>query len=147
MRFANPYRGAVRPRPCLRAGIVPADSDDDSSLTFNTYLDKYVLVSRSTSTTRTGRGVFGFYYSTSEDLIHWEPRRLIREAEMVSTYECGDPNPVEYPSLLDPDSPSRNFETTGRTAWLYFTRFHFEDCKNNSNRDLAFLRVPVRFSK
>ena len=87
----------------------------------------------------------GFFYSTSDDLIHWEPRRLIREAELTFTYECGDPNPVAYPSLLDPDSPSRNFETTGRTPWLYFTRMHYKDCKHTSNRDLV--RVRVRFSK
>ena len=87
----------------------------------------------------------GFYYSTSADLIHWEPRRLIHEAEMAYTYECGDPNPVAYPSLLDPDSSSRNFETTGRAPWLYFTRFHYKDCKFTSNRDLV--RVRVRFSK
>jgi len=138
--FANPYRDDVSPS---RHVCAPVSFDQigsgTNSLTFNTYLDKYVLVSAA------GFPRPGFYYSTSDDLIEWAPRRLIREAEQVFTYECGDSNPVAYPSLLDPDSPSRNFETTGRRPWLYFTRFHFIDCKNNPNRDLV--RIRVRFSK
>jgi hypothetical protein len=47
--------------------------------------------------------------------------------------------------LLDPDSPARNFETTGRRPWLYFTRFHYKRCGSTLNRDLV--RVRVRFSK
>ena len=33
-------------------------------------------------------------------------------------FECGDPDPIAYPSLLDPSSPSRTFETTGRHPYL-----------------------------
>jgi len=116
------------------------------SLTYNTYLEKYVLVSPSAQEIPGKRGpTWGFYYSTSDDLIHWEPRRLIREAVLSSSYRCGDPNPVGYPSLLDPESTSRNFETTGERPWLYFTRFHYEQCRNVPNRDLV--RVRVRFSR
>ena len=50
-----------------------------------------------------------------DDLLHWEPRKLIREAELLQTYKCGDRDPACYPSVLDPRSGSRNFETTGRT--------------------------------
>jgi hypothetical protein len=70
---------------------------------------------------------------------------VIRETEMPFTFECGDANPVAYPSLLDPESSSRNFETTGQRPYLYFTRFHYKDCRNVLNRDLV--RVRVRFSK
>jgi hypothetical protein len=89
--------------------------------------------------------VWGFYYSTSNDLINWSPRQLIREVGIPSSYQCGDPNPAAYPSLLDPRSRSRNFETTGRRPWLYFTRFHYKDCRSTLNRDLV--RVRVLFSK
>jgi hypothetical protein len=116
------------------------------SLTYNTYLDRYVLVSPSGRQLPGRRGVtWGFYYSTSEDLIEWKPRRLIREAVLTSSFRCGDPNPVGYPSLLDSSSRSSNFETTGRSPWLYFTRFHYEDCRNELNRDLV--RIRVRFSR
>ena len=55
------------------------------SLTYNTYLDKYVLVSPAGAPQPGRRGVvWGFYYSTSDDLIDWTPRRLIREAVLTS---------------------------------------------------------------
>ena len=67
------------------------------------------------------------------------------EVESRHTHRCGDPDPVAYPSVLDPGSSSRNFETTGRDAFLYFTRFNYEDCKETLDRDLV--RVPIEFSK
>ena len=65
------------------------------------------------------------------------------EVETRSTYQCGDPDPVAYPSVLDPDSSSRNFETTGKEVYLYFTRSNYESCNETSDRDLV--RVPIEF--
>jgi hypothetical protein len=115
------------------------------SLTFNTYLDKYLLVGTASGPGRPGEMASGIYYSTSEDLIHWTPRRLIMEVESRHTYRCGDPNPVAYPSVLDPDSTSRNFETTGKEAYLYFTRSNYQSCRETLDRDLV--RIPIEFSK
>jgi hypothetical protein len=117
------------------------------SLTYNTYLEKYVLVSTSAKQSPRSRDpVWGIYYSTSEDLVDWAPRQLIREVVVPWRHRCGeDPNPVSYPSLLDPDSPSRSFDITGRQPYLYFTRFHYRDCRAGLNRDLV--RVRVRFSR
>jgi hypothetical protein len=64
---------------------------------------------------------------------------------LIQNYRCGDPDPVYYGSLLDPDSSSPNFETSGRHAYLYFTRFHYKACRQTLDRDL--LRVPIEFSK
>lgn len=146
VRFVNPYReNGVGGHVCAPVSF-PEIAKMTGSLTYNTYLEKYVLVSPSAQEIPGKRGpTWGFYYSTSDDLIHWEPRRLIREAVLTSSYRCGDPNPVGYPSLLDPESTSRNFETTGERPWLYFTRFHYEQCRNVPNRDLV--RVRVRFSR
>jgi hypothetical protein len=145
-RFVNPYRAAAasaRNHVCE-----PVDRNSianmSSSLTWSTHLDKWLLVGTSGDWDPKRRmTVHGFYYSLSDDLIHWEHRKLIREAELTWTYECGDSNPVAYPSLLDPNSRSRNFETVGKRAWLYFTRLHYADCRHTSNRDLV--RVPIEF--
>ena len=94
---------------------------------------------------RSGRVRTGIYYSVSDDLVNWNKRKLIREVELPWTYECGDLNPILYPSVLDPASASRNFETTGRRPFLYFTRFHYRDCVRTLNRDL--IRVRVEFNK
>jgi hypothetical protein len=66
------------------------------------------------------------------------------EAEAVWTYQCGDPNPIAYPVLLDPNSPSRNFETTGQSVYLYYTRFNYQNCQMNLDRDL--IRIPIQFN-
>jgi hypothetical protein len=116
------------------------------SLTFNTYLDKYLLVGANTVyDPGKRRSISGFYYSVSDDLVDWSRQKLIHEAELPWTYQCGQPDPVLYPSLLDPESKSRNFETTGRRVYLYFTREHYSGCVETLNRDLV--RIPLEFSK
>jgi len=145
--FVNPYAaGDISPRAHVCRPVAPNEIVNmNQSLTFNTYLDKWLLVGVSQDTVP-GRGpVSGVFYSTSDDLIDWSRRRLIRETELGWTYKCGDPNPVSYPSVIDPDSPSRNFDTSGRSPYLYFTRFHYSNCTQNLNRDLV--RVPIRFTK
>jgi hypothetical protein len=115
------------------------------SLTFNTYLDSFLLVGTAVGRNRVGNAISGIYYSTSDDLIRWTPRKLIVEVESSQTYQCGDPDPVAYPSVIDHDSPSQNFETTGKRAYLYFTRYNYQSCKETLDRDLV--RVPIEFSK
>jgi hypothetical protein len=60
------------------------------------------------------------------------------------TYKCGGPDPVHNPSVLDPTSTSRNFETIGKTAYLYYTQFHTQNCQQGPDRDLV--RVPITVS-
>lgn len=140
-RFADPYREPASPRPCqpfLAHRII-------SSLTYNTYLERWVA----TGTQWWGVGSPPrremFFYSTSRDLVRWtRPRRLFT-VEGVHTFRCGDPDPVAYGSLLDPASSSRNFETTGQRAYLYYTQFNYRSCGMTLDRDLV--RVPIEFAR
>jgi hypothetical protein len=147
VRFINPYLGVDEHHGDHVCQPVSYEQIQlmVESLTFNTYLDKYLLVGTASGPGRPGEMASGIYYSTSEDLIHWTPRRLIMEVESRHTYRCGDPNPVAYPSVLDPDSTSRNFETTGKEAYLYFTRSNYQSCRETLDRDLV--RIPIEFSK
>ena len=144
--FTNPYRsGTADGHVCapVSSGTIGTMTH---SLTWNTYLRRFVLVSPAGGQPPGSREpVWGFYYSTSQDLIEWAPRRLIRAAELTTSYRCGDSDPVGFPSLLDSGSPSRSFDQTGRRPWLYFTRFHYEDCQSTLDRDLV--RVRVRFAR
>ena len=115
------------------------------SLTFNTYLDRFLLVGTAVAQEVGGKMNSGIYYSTSDDLVHWTPRKLITEVENRNTHECGEPDPVAYPSVLDPESTSRNFDTTGKRAYLYFTRYNYEACRETLDRDLV--RTPIEFSE
>jgi hypothetical protein len=145
--FVDPYAPHVSARRHVCEPVSPTQIGEFTfSLTYNTYFKKFLLVSPSVMRDqRKRRTVAGFYYSLSDDLIHWSTRKLIREAVLVTNYRCGDENPVFYPSVLDPHSKSRNFETTGRRPYLYFTRLHYSGCKQTLNRDLV--RVPIEFSK
>lgn len=113
----------------------------DQSVTFNTYLNRYVMVG-TTATHIDGREVWGVLYSTSGDLIHWDQSQLLFEAELPWTYQPGDDPYLLYATLLDPASTSRNFETSGKTGYVYFTRFNQPQAQP-LDRDLV--RVPVEF--
>jgi hypothetical protein len=145
--FANPYDArAVAAGNHLCEPVSPEIGTMTSSLTFNTYFGKYLLVGTGSAYDASKRRtVYGFYYSVSDDLINWNRPKLIREEELPWTYRCGNADPVLYPSVLDPESKSRNFETTGQRVYLYFTRFHYSACQETLNRDLV--RIPIQFSE
>lgn len=107
-----------------------------SSLTYNNYIDRYVLLGPGG-----GGESSGFYYALSKDLINWTPFKLFYHVELPWTADNPEDTVYLYPSLLDPDSDTRNFETAGKTAYLYYTRLNFG--QGNLDRDL--LRIPVEF--
>jgi hypothetical protein len=117
------------------------------SLTYNEYLERFLLVGTATETdAETGRRLPGVYFSLSEDLIHWSHRRLIFEADFgAPPRRCDDDDPIAYPSLLDPGSESQTFATTGQRPYLYYTKVHYRGCLRTPNRDL--LRIPLKVSK
>ncbi len=142
-RFANPYTDQIK-NP---ADYVCQPIDKDAigaqlveSITYNTYMDRYVLVGISADRLA-GREVWGFYYAFSEDLIHWTHRKLLVEMALPWTVKNNTDVSYLYPALLDPQSQSRNFETTGKTAYLYYTRNNFG--QGSLDRDL--IRVAVEF--
>jgi hypothetical protein len=142
VRFANPYRSA-------RGGVCqPLEHDRieemTQSLTFNTFFNRFLLVGTASIPGSDSR-TWGIQFTLSKDLVHWTRRRLIMEVETPWTHRCGDRRPVLYPSVLDPSSTSRNFETTGRDPYLYLTRFNYEDCEQGPDRDL--IRIPLRLSR
>lgn len=144
-RFPNPYEETIAdPFARLCTPLVP---DLAESVTWNAHLKRFLLVG-SQETSRGGRGeprTARFFFRTSSDLLQWSAPRTIMEVELVFTHRCGDPDPVAYPSLVDPASPSRSFDVSGRRGWLYFTRFNYEDCRMTLDRDLV--RVPVEVSR
>lgn len=86
-------------------------------------------------------GKTGVYASVSTDLITWSDPTLIFKARGPNDWICGDETPMAYPSLLDPASRSRSFESVGYISQLYLTRFNPSNCKLGMDRDL--IRFPV----
>ena len=132
MRFIDPYVTTLAdPRQHTCALVSPAEIVALTySLTYNTYFGKFVAV---------GVRADGFYYALSSDLVHWTPARFIMAAPagfangMVTPYYA-------YPSLVDPDSPTPNFDVTGQTPYLYYARFN-----SLSPLSIDELRVRIQF--
>ena len=143
-RFVDPYMDTFDNRDDHICEPVDRDNIGASlveSVTFNTHLNAYVLVGISADTLD-GREVWGFYYSFSTDLVNWTHRKLLLEVPLPWLVNPEDTHFL-YPTLLDPQSEARNFETTGRMAYLYFTRNNAGLDTMDLDRDL--IRVPVRF--
>ncbi len=146
--FINPYREPSEPAEDHICRPVAYDRIQKmyNSLTYSTYYDKFMLVGTAAKfDAGERRPIWGFYFSLSDDLIHWSDRELIKEVELPWTFECGDQDPVQYPSLIDPSSRDRNFQTIGPRPFLFFTRHNYKNCELGPDRDL--LRVRLEFSK
>ncbi len=87
----------------------------------------------------------GIYVATSSDLLEWSAPAFVLPARGHGQFRCGDAPPLAYPSLLDPASPSRSFDTVGDTAQLYLTRFDVPDCRIHGSRSLV--RIPVSIAR
>ncbi len=85
----------------------------------------------------------GFYYSISSNLTDWQPARRLMAAPTRARVD--DHNVTfSYPSLLDPNSASRNFDTVEHDEVIVlFTAHHLHNGNGTMNRDLQFVRVRV----
>lgn len=140
LRFVDPYKEPV-PDPdsswceTVSVGEIGALT---YGLSYNKYLRKFVAVGVASA----GVSVPGFYFSVSEDLIHWEPKQLLMEAVLAQTAEPSEPF-FAYPTFIDPADSTINFERPGKRPYLYFTRFN----NTGSPTDADLLRVRVAFTK
>jgi hypothetical protein len=79
------------------------------SLTFNTYLDKYMLLGHFPDS-KTVPSHVGVHYMLSDDLRNWsEPQLLLRSPATQDTADtglCNAMNAVNYPGLFDPSDPA-----------------------------------------
>ncbi len=139
MRFINPYTEPNEDPEKHTCQFVSVNEIQGLTynLTYNSFFDKFMAVGVGTSRT----GVSGFYFSLSDDLVHWTPKQLLMKADLAHIVNYHPPY-LAYPSLVDPNDTSRNFEITGASPYMYFTRI------NRMNPlDFDLLRVRVQLSK
>jgi hypothetical protein len=149
VRFIDPYvETSEPPQAHICQPVSPENLSEQmsASLTYNTYFGKYMVAGGGFGPDpQSGAQIQGFWYSLSDDLIHWDSPHLLMEGQLLFTHECGQPDPLQYPSILDPTSPERNYGTTGQRIYLYYTRMHMYyypgGCSLSDDRDL--LRVPI----
>lgn len=142
-RFSDPYRSRPRHRfPCTPVGRGRI-AEMAESLTYSTALGAYLLVGLAPPGPGSlGPKARGVYFATSQDLVHWSERRLVTRAVTTHNYRCGGPSPLAYPSVIDPESSSRTFATSGARPYLYYTQFRYRDCRHTAERDL--MRAPLQ---
>jgi hypothetical protein len=143
-RFSDPYEARQRRRtPCTPVGRGRI-AEMAESLTYSTTLDSYLLVGLAPpGEASIGPKATGVYFSTSRDLVHWSERKLITRAVTPHNYACGGPSPLAYPSVIDPESASRTFATSGAHPYLYYTQFRYRDCHKTPERDLMRVALEV----
>lgn len=142
-RFRDPYRSRPRRRSPCRLVEPGRIAEMTESLTFNEVLQRYLLIGMAPpGPLSIGPKVRGIYFSTSPDLVHWQPRQLIAAAVTKQNFRCGKAAPLAYPSVIDPASTSRTFATSGARPYLYYTQFRYRDCRQTPERDL--MRVPLQ---
>lgn len=136
MSFINPYvETDTNPEEHTCELVSPENGALSYGLSYNTYLEKFVAVGAS------GWPEPGFYYSLSDDLVHWTPKTLIMKATMG--FMNGNQTPFDaYSTLIDHDSPSPSFDVTGQSAYLYYSIF-----TNKDPWSIDLVRVRVEFEK
>lgn len=141
VRFMDPYRETDDPdhHVCAPVGVGSLGAPV-SSVVWHPASRRYIATMAAVRPE--GMGVF---IATSPDLVTWSPAHLALPMIISGHQSCADNAAWNYPSLLDPHSPSRLFETIGDTAYLYLTRFNLTDCKLGMDRDLV--RLPVRIGR
>lgn len=138
-RFVDPYTDSFSDAEEHICPPIDFESilDMSCSLTDNEYLGRYILLCEGTE-----NGIEGVYYSLSPDLIHWIPRRLLFEIRPPRSESGAKEIEYGYPSLLDPQSSSRNFDRVGKEGYIYYTRFNDT---TGETRDRDLVRVPIEF--
>jgi len=133
--FVDPYGPeASTGKLCVPISTGEPRDVQPNSLLYSTVAHQWILV---------GQALGGAYFSLSPNLVTWSRPKLFWRAQVTWNYLCGDPDPIAYPSLIDPASPSRNFETVGARAYLYYTQFHYSNCAQTLDRDLVRLEVNI----
>jgi hypothetical protein len=83
-------------------------------------------------------------YSWSTDLQHWSPPRTLFDQPGMPSQNCADKLRYDYPSVLDPAAPGRNFDTVGSHPVLFLTRFHVSaHCDLPPDRDLVRMQLTI----
>ena len=111
---------------------VISNSAHPYTLTYNTYLKKYILIMERWNPQTQAAGMA---YTLSSDLINWGPQVRIE----------GLPSGYIFASLLDPTDTSRNFENTGQDPYLYYVIY--KDPNNYLDRDLVRQKVHITMTQ
>jgi hypothetical protein len=130
-RMSSPYAGTAS-----ATGTCTPVIDNTyyvATLSYNTNLKKFVAMGRSDK-----RFIFAM---TSPDLVHWSAPAFLRPSVADNWWKPGgsDPAPDSFYSIIDFNSDSRFFDTSGSSPYLYYVRW-----RTTPNKLLSHQRDIVR---
>lgn len=140
--FADPYRDApIDPARHVCTPVLGLTSTI-SSVVWRPAVGRYLALTPARLQDGAGVARTGIWWIESPDLIVWTRPQLLLEVPLLWRRDCGATAAYAYPSILDPDSPTANFETADDGFWLYLVRVRLDgDCQTGPARDLV--RLPV----
>ena len=84
--------------------------------------------------------------STSQDPLHWTHPVMIAADFFGGKATCDKEGIYWYPSLIDPNSKARNFDTTGDNPVLFVANLHISKCRITMSRDLYYIDTILNIS-
>ena len=140
VRFVDPYRDHVQPDQHVCIPVAPSALRwPVTSLVRHEASGLFIAIMQDTSCAG------GAFYTISADLLQWSAPVLLVRTVGRGSWTCGDPAPIAYPSLLDPASADRNFQTVGDGAELFATEFDLSpDCQLAPRRALVRWHVRIQ---
>ncbi|WP_342363071.1 hypothetical protein [Terrarubrum flagellatum] len=87
----------------------------------------------------------GFWATASRDLIHWSKPTLALAGKTLYDDPCNaGAGVIAYPSILDRDATTRNFEDIGDAPDLYFATMRVDGCQVTSDRVLVRRKLAIK---
>jgi hypothetical protein len=111
-RMGSPYADKGQPcTPVRGPGIFTP------TVTYNTVLRAFIAIGQSDDNELVAQ--------ISKDMVHWGDVIRLGPSVLPGHYSPmrGDPVPTQYFSIIDPQSTSRFFDTSGAHPYLYYVRF------------------------
>lgn len=134
---STPYAGGAAPSPCQRLarlnGIVWSLLRLDDGRGYLALLT--VPVENKLQT--------GIALAVSRDLTTWSKPNVVMTIVSAWNNDPAAPLRYNYPSLIDPASPSRNFDTIGHAALLTMARIHMDGGHATLQRDVVATPVAL----
>jgi hypothetical protein len=136
IRYDDPYKTKPNPKPC--ATIEPF-SYAVGAVVRHRASKQWIAVFQASA-----GGAFpldGFYYVIGRDLLHWGAPRILLAGKTLYGDLCkAGPSIINYPSLIDPASPSRNFDQADETLELVYTMMQVSECQTGER---LLVRQPL----
>jgi hypothetical protein len=142
IRFADPYREVIADPSRHVCTPLPGLTSTISSVVRHERTGRFLAVTPGELPGPDGVPRRGIWWTVSDDLVHWSRLELLHEVPLLWRRDCDAPAAFAYPSLIDDDSASGNFESVDDRFWLYLVEMHIDEvCRVGPRRDL--IRMPV----